>query len=315
MLTRGNVDGIVCAALGLAHDPAARVSFVPSGDVAVDVMRKDIGSKHFLLADLGMTPRLLKTMQDKAKTRQRVTYLDHHQQSMDTLGALPEATEAEVRTGLSAAGVVQEHLGLGRRFDHLVALADRVEYCDTPKLRSLVDTFGSERVEREARILDFSWRHQVEDDRFRAYAARKLRTGRWPSEVSEVRARYLRMLNEGRWEKALDRVRNRMLIKHEVALLQFGRRKPSLLGFGARAVSEVARQAGAKVAIMVNRRPEVSSISLRRTEDRCDFDLGAFVTDFTRQHGIVGGGHPQSAGAKIQTRAVDRFLHEVYCLA
>ena len=81
LLTRGNVDGIVSAALFLARDPGARITFVPSGDMAVDVLRKDIASHEVYLVDLGLTPRLIKTLNDKAKTRQKVTYLDHHEQS------------------------------------------------------------------------------------------------------------------------------------------------------------------------------------------------------------------------------------------
>ena len=49
--------------------------------------------------------------------------------------------------------------------------------------------------------------------------------------------------------------------------------------------------------------------------DQDVFNLGQFVNDFTKQHGIVGGGHPHSAGAKIPTSSVPEFLHEVYCFA
>ena len=44
-------------------------------------------------------------------------------------------------------------------------------------------------------------------------------------------------------------------------------------------------------------------------------NLGQFVADFTSEHGVVGGGHPHSAGAKIPTKAVPDFLHEVFCFA
>src|SRR5690348_959144 len=72
LLTRGNVDGIISAALFLAKDPATKVTFVASGDLAVDVLRKDISSSEFFLVDLGLTPRLIKTLNDKSKTRQKV---------------------------------------------------------------------------------------------------------------------------------------------------------------------------------------------------------------------------------------------------
>jgi RecJ-like exonuclease len=300
----------------LAHDPGARISFVPSGDMAVDVLRKDISSHEFYLCDLGLTPRLIKTLNDKAKTRQKVTYLDHHEQSELQLGELADGLDNVVRQGVSAAGVAYDHLGLNGAHRHLVALADLVEYCDSPLLDEVERDVGGARLEEEARMLDFAWRYRVDDDRFRYNAARKLATGKWPSEVPEVKSRYFQMVNEHRWDRALERVRERVELKHNVALLRFGRHKTSLFGFGSRALTEVAKEMGASVAVMLNRRNNLSSLSMRSTGlDPDSFNLGQFVSEFTAQHGIVGGGHPNSAGAKIPTASVPAFLHEVYCFA
>lgn len=316
LLTRGNVDGIVSAALFLAHDPSTRVSFVPSGDMAVDVLRKDIGSQELYLVDLGLTPRLIKTLNDKAKTNQRVVYLDHHQQSAEMWGELDARTEGVVRQGISAAGVAYEYLGLNGDHKHLVAVADEVEYTPSSFHQAAAELVGLERLQQEAKMLDFSWRFRVEDDRFRLGAARRLAQGLWPSEIGEIKGRYHQMLIENRWERALERVRERVELRHNVALLRFGRRKPSLFGFGSRALTAVAREEGADVAVMLNRRPQVTSLSLRRTDTgEGGLNLGRFVADFTACHGIVGGGHPHSAGAKIPSRSVAEFLKEVHCLA
>ncbi|MGB1585576.1 MAG: hypothetical protein ACPHID_00835 [Thermoplasmatota archaeon] len=315
LLTRGNVDGIVSAALFLARDPRTRVSFVPSGDMAVDVLRKDISSHTFYLVDLGLTPRLIKTVNDKAKTNQQVVYLDHHQQSAEMWQELDCRTDGVIQQGISAAGVASGYLGL-RDMQHLVAVADEIEYTRSGVHADMVDRFGLPRIEQEARILDFAWRFRVEDDKFRLSAARRLAAGKWPSEVPEIKGRYHQMCIENRWERALDRVRERVEVKHNVALLKFGRRKPSLFGFGSRALTHVALESGAGVAVMLNRRPQVSSLSLRRTDaGEGGFNLGRFVADFTASHGIVGGGHPHSAGARIPSRSVPEFLKEVYCLA
>lgn len=311
LLTRGNVDGIICAALMLHRNPNLKVSFTPSGDAAVDVMRKDMGSKQFILTDLGLTPRLLKTFNDKRGFGQDILYLDHHKGSLDQAEEIPDHVDSVIDTTASAASVVYQHLGLGSDHAHLVALADRVEFCES----ALLDHFDGERLDEEATTLDFSWRQKVEDDRFRYYAARKLATGAWPSEVSEIRARYLAMKNEGRWERALEKVRNRMTIQQEVALVQFGRRKPSLFGFGSRAVSEVARQEGASVAMLLNKRSDLSTLSLRRTNPNHHLDLGLLATEFTQDNGIVGGGHPHAAGAKIPTKYASSFLKELLALA
>ena len=316
LLTRGNVDGIVSAALFLARDPRTRVSFVPSGDMAVEVLRKDISSHTFYLVDLGLTPRLIKTVNDKAKTHQQVVYLDHHQQSAELWQELDTRTDGIVQQGVSAAGVAYGYLGLNGLHKHLVAVADEIEYTRSQHHDVMVDAHGLPRIEQEARILDFAWRFRVEDDRFRLSAARRLAEGKWPSEVPEIKGRYHQMCIENRWERALDRVRERIEVKHNVALLKFGRRKPSLFGFGSRALTAVAVEAGADVAVMLNRRPQVSSLSLRRTDTgEGGINLGRFVADFTASHGIVGGGHPHSAGARIPSRSVSEFLKEVYCLA
>ncbi len=318
LITRGNVDGIVSAAMFLARRPDTRVSFVASGDLAVDVLRKDIGSHDFFLVDLGLTPRLTKTLNQKAKTLQQITYLDHHQQSYDHWRELDHRIGGVVKQGISAAGVAYDYLGLNGQHRHLAALADLVEYCHTDRLAELMREHGEPRMTEEARMLDFSWRCQVDDDRFRYHAARQLAGGRWPSEVDIIKRRYLQVVNEGRWEKALARVRERVELQHNVAMLRFGRRKPSLFGFGSRALTAVAKEYGAGVAVLLNRRKELSSLSLRRTTSRPlpgALNLGRFVEDFTLQHGIVGGGHPMSAGAKIPTRSVPQFLKEVVCLA
>ncbi len=318
LLTRGNVDGIISAAFFLARDTGTKVTFVPSGDMAVDVLRKDISSHEFYLVDLGLTPRLQKTLRDKGKTRQRVCFLDHHQQSEEEWAELQTHTDGVVRQGISAAGVAYDYLGLNGDHRHLVAIADLIEYCPSPLLSEMEAAVGHDRMAEEARMLDFAWRFRVDDDRFRVQAARRLAQGRWPSEVPEIRSRYLQMVNEKRWDQALERVRERIEIKHNVALLRFGRRKTSLFGFGSRALAEVAREMGAHVAVLLNRRNSLSSLSLRRTgvhPDGSDLNLGKMVQDFTAEHGIVGGGHPHSAGAKIPTRAVPEFLKEVYCLA
>ncbi|MGB0651682.1 MAG: hypothetical protein ACPGQL_00645 [Thermoplasmatota archaeon] len=318
LLTRGNVDGLVASALLAGHDPRLRTSYVPSGDLAALAMRKDLGTREFLLVDLGLTPRLVKTLNEKAKTRQRVTYLDHHQQSFDHWNELQPHVAGRVQQGLSAAAVAYEHFHLPDRFEHLVALADLVEYCETPRLDAAIAEYGHARIHREAQMLDFAWRYRVDDDRFRLAAARRLATGCWPSEVPEIERRYLKMVNEGRWERALERVRDRIEVKHNVALLRFGRHKPSLFGFGSRALTAVARELGAHVSVLLNRRKEQSSVSLRNPQPEPapdDLNLGRFVEDFTLTHGGVGGGHPTSAGARIPTPAVPRFLHELYCFA
>lgn len=320
LITRGNVDGIVSAAFFLARVPDIRVSFVTSSTAALDVLRRDIQSHDVYIVDLGLDDRLLKNINDKAKQGVRVHLLDHHQQSELVGHRVEEGVQVVAEQGISAASVAYEFLGLDGDHRRLAAIADIVEYCESPMLHAAEAEHGRERLVDEARVLDFSWRLAVDDDRFRLTAARRLADGRWPSDVGEVHRRYLQVVNEGRWERALDKVRNRLVIRDQCAVLKFGRYRTSLFGFGTRALSHVAEEEGCRVALLLNSRKSRTSVSLRGLgpeylQETPRFNLGRFVSDFTDEYGVTGGGHPSSAGAKINTRDVGTFLQQVYCLA
>ncbi len=315
VLTRGNVDGIVSSALMLSARvyPDARVTYVPSATGAIETLRKDIGAREFVLVDIGLTPKLIKTLNQKAKSPQLVTLLDHHQQSAMHVHELAPPIDAVIDDSAgSAAGVVRDYFGLDTRpFDRLVAIADLVEYGRSPCLTRAWEEYGEDRIEHEAHHLDFAWRLQIDDDRFRVNTARRLATGLWPSEIPEVRRRYLTMVNEQRWARARERVMNHVRVRNGVALLDFGKRKPSLLGFGSRALTSVATDIGCTLAVLVNRRGNLASLSLRATGPN-RINLGLFVERFTRVHGLVGGGHPTSAGAKIHVKHLPTLLSQLY---
>ena len=319
LITRGNVDGIVSAAFFYQRDPSVRVSFVTSTSAALDVVRRDIQSREFFLVDLGITPELIKNLQDKAKLGAKIHILDHHQQT--EAFALVENSGLDVHAyqGASAASVTLDFLKVNHGAYRLAAIADIVEYCQSPYLAQAEAEHGWERLREEARILDYSWRFMVDDDRFRQIAARKLAEGLWPSEIGEIHRRYLQVANEGRWERALEKVRSRLVVKDRVGVLRFGRYRTSLFGFGTRALAKVAEEEGCSVAVMINSRKNRSSLSLRGVGaeyngKRPPLNLGEFVNQFTLEYGLSGGGHPSSAGAKIHTRDVPTFLQEVYCL-
>ena len=242
--------------------------------------------------------------------------IDHHQQTGMHAHELGPHVELVLGEGGSAASVALDHfcrtgqLEPSADLSRLAAVADVVEYGTSRHLERAADLFGIERLEEEAEHLDFAWRLEIEDDRFRANTGRRLAKGLWPSDVPEVKRRYLQMVNENRWLKAQERVRSRVVLKNNVALLHFGKRKPSLLGFGTRALTSVAREQGASVAMLVNRRKDLASIALRATGET-ELNLGLFVEEFTAKYGVVGGGHPTSAGAKINARHLALFVDEV----
>ena len=314
LLTRGNVDGIVSSAFFLARYPRGRVTYVPSSSQAVDVLRRDLSSRAFFLVDLGLSPRLARTLRLKEKTRQEVVCIDHHQQSAQYEGLLGDHVDILVREGASAATLAHDAFGLNGSHEHLAALADHVEYCSSDYLARASAAVGLERIDLEGRVLDFAWRCQLDDDRFRAFAARRLSMGLWPSEVDEIRRRYLRVLNENRWQRATERVRGHVVTENGVAVLWFGKHKPSLFGFGTRALTSVAMEQGCRLALMINERRRVTSIAMRSIGPPT-VNLGRLAERFTARFGVVGGGHPASAGAKVLTRDLPAFLDAVACEA
>jgi single-stranded-DNA-specific exonuclease len=321
LVTRGNVDGIVSAAFFYARIPDIRVSFVTSSSGAVDALRRDIQSREFYIVDLGVTDDLVQAIHLKAKSGALVHLLDHHQQSEAHPAAATGDFDALAVQGVSAARLAYRFLGLDGEHEHLAAVADLVEYCEGDELRLASERFGPGRLAEEARMLDFAWRLEVDDDRFRQLAARRLAEGRWPSEVPEIQRRYLQVLNEGRWERALDKVRARLKVRNGLGVLRFGRYRTSLHGFGTRALSHVAEEQGCQIALLVNSRRTLTSLSLRglgptyRPGGDPPLNLGRFVEDFTKEFGLTGGGHPSSAGAKIYTRDVPVFLDHIRALA
>jgi oligoribonuclease NrnB/cAMP/cGMP phosphodiesterase (DHH superfamily) len=308
LITRGNVDGIVCASLFLRMFPHARVSFVTSPTAGARILSMDQNSSNVVLADLALIPELEKGIREILPERE-VIVIDHHQ---------PHATSAVqsilvVREGMSAASVLYHHLGLDDEMRKLVAIADLMEYCETDLLEEEIEAHGLKKVFDEARVLDFSWRLDIGDDLFRAQASARLSRGVWPSEVGMIKRRYLQVVNEQRWPKALARVSSNLLIRGETAVLESHDKNRSLYGFGTRALVEVARKKGCNYAVMVNQRKQHSSVSLRSLRPD-GVNLGRFVEDFTAIHGLEGGGHPSSAGARIPVETTDRFLDQFVSL-
>jgi len=308
LITRGNVDGIVSAAIFLNVYPASRVSFVTSPSAGARALAMDNSSSTIYLSDLAMVPELEARMCE-AHERAEVVALDHHQ-AHDS----PAEDMVVVQEGVSAASVLYQHFHLNGQLRKLVAIADLVEFCRTPLLCEMQAYHGAKKVEDEAKVLDFSWRLDIDDDLYRAQASMHLSRGSWPSEVGMIKRRYLQVVNEQRWPKALARVESNITIRGSTGLLHCRDKNRSLYGFGTRALVEVARERGCSYAVMVNERRQHSSVSMRGLGPG-GVNLGRFVEEFTDAYGVEGGGHPTSAGARIPVETTDLFLQRFISLS
>ena len=301
LITRGNVDGIVSAALFLGVFPSSKISFVTSPSAGAKVLAMDESSSMIYLSDLALVPELEARMCE-AQDRAEVVSIDHHQAHVS-----PAEDMVVVQQGVSAAAVLYQHFHLNGQYKKLVAIADMVEFCRTPLLGEMEALHGAKKIEDEARTLDFSWRLDIDDDLYRLQAATHLSQGVWPSEVGMIKRRYLQVVNEQRWPKALARVEGNMKVRGSMGLLHCRDKNRSLYGFGTRALVEVAREHGCSYAVMVNERKQHSSVSMRGLSPG-GVNLGRFVEDFTDEFGVEGGGHPTSAGARIPVETTDLFL-------
>ena len=112
-----------------------------------------------------------------------------------------------------------------------MAVADLVEYMPTPLLDQEMRRYGSQRVDQESMVLDFSWRLIIEDDRFRYSAAKLLAQGLWPSQVDLIKRRYIQVVNEKRWPRALAKVDSALKVRGPLGIMDEMDRNRSLVRF------------------------------------------------------------------------------------
>lgn len=304
LITRGNVDGIASTAIFLSKHPLSRVSFVTSPRAAAAVLAMDRTSTEIFLVDIALIDDVVNAASSRLE-EQTVYAVDHHPSSVsEELNGIKIVEE-----GRSAAGVLYNFLHGDPNLKRLVGIADLLEYCDTDLLRDMMKRHGAQRMDEESKILDFSWRLDIDDDDFRSTAAKHLATGPWPSQVSSIKRRYIQVINERRWPKAVARINAGLEVRGGVGIFQCHEKNRSLYGFGTRVLADVCYRRGYQYAVMLNDRKDSCSVSVRGMSQK-GLDVGRFVEDFTSRHGIDGGGHPTSAGARIPLMAANRFVEE-----
>lgn len=299
IITRGNLDGIVCAAVFLERYPEGEVTFISSPPSAAEAAAGDRGSDEIFITDVPLTEELAALLDRYA----RITLVDHHP-------PCAEHGRAIVDLSRSAAGVLHQYLGASPAVSHVVALADLYERSESDLLDEVIRTHGRESIENEARVLDFAWRNNVEDDAFRLEAARELSRGRWPSESEAIMERYHGVLSGDRWTRAVRRVREMMQVRGSLAFLDLRQGRPSFHGFGSLALTEAARERGCRYALLLHDSKDSSIASLRACGGT-GVDLGRFVENFALRHGADGGGHPASAGVRVPRDAADLLVDEL----
>ncbi|MEM0480889.1 MAG: DHHA1 domain-containing protein [Candidatus Aenigmatarchaeota archaeon] len=62
-----------------------------------------------------------------------------------------------------------------------------------------------------------------------------------------------------------------------------------------------------KTVLVISKKRKTAKVSLRSDE----IDCGKFLAEFTKKYGIVGGGHPQAAGATIKKKDIKKLIKEL----
>ena len=214
LVTRGNLDGIVSAAVFLNRFPGSPIKFVTSPASAATMLHS-IGGDIVYLADLSLTPELTHTVEH---CDMEVRVIDHH----------PSTVRAKLcHHRYCVSSPLLYRVLEGRDMDDVVALADLYERCDTPLLSAAIARHGWEVLKHEAEVLDFAWRIGVGDDAFRLEAATLLSSGSLPSCHPSILQRYDARVRGGGWDKALVSVREAMKFRGRIGVLELGKRRRS----------------------------------------------------------------------------------------
>jgi hypothetical protein len=299
LITRGNLDGIACAAVFLDRFPESAISFITSPPQAVAEAAEDRTSDLVYIADVPLTDQLASHLANDGRT----CLVDHHPTRCSSPRALIDPRR-------SAAGTLHDHLGSSPRTYHAAVLADLYERADSVLLSDAVLRFGRHRLAHETMVLDFAWRYNVEDDAFRWSAAASLATGLWPSESEAIALRYASVMQGQRWWRAVQRAGDRLEVRGGLAVLDLRYERLSLQGFGSMALVEAGRARGCRYALLVHD-SRGSSIASLRSCGGTSINLGRFAERFTQEHGLEGGGHPSSAGARVPRQAADLLIEDL----
>ncbi|NLI73344.1 MAG: hypothetical protein GX369_01020 [Euryarchaeota archaeon] len=304
LITRGNIDGIISAAIFLRCYPHSKIQFVTSPAAAAPYVQSS-DADHIFVSDLSPVPSLAGAIESILYSRQ-VTLIDHHPFSNQFDWAVIDDTA-------SAAGLMHRILE-PNGMDAAVAIADLYESGNGSPTQHAGRILDVDSIAKECDILDFAWRFNIKDDIFRYNAASQLARDNLPSEIPCIVKRYEEMIRQNRWGKAINNAYKHMQHVGNAAIIKFDGRRPSFYGFGTRALTEAARRKGCNYVAMLYQRKSESVVSLRSTMSEGE-NLGQFIESFTSRHGIEGGGHPNSAGARIPTSSTNLLINKLSMLA
>jgi RecJ-like exonuclease len=312
IVSRGNCDGLIGSSMAIRRRTTSRLHFHSHSAKTVELLRRTLGESSITVLDMGLDEALLAELNRKARMGVDVTYVDHHATSRSLLSELHPAITAIHDQSVSAGHLAWRTFGAWPDLQNLAVIADAGDRIQTGLRCAVDEARGADFSQHEAEVLDFSWRHRVQDDAYRHLTVRRMATGLLPSQITETRNRYRAARTGPHYERACRLAADHLACRGNVGYLD-GAKTRSLNGFGALALQHACQRHGADVGCRLAWRGHDAVVSLRRYKGT--LDAGAFLSEFALDYGGAGGGHPEAAGGRIPRIHLHAFRQQLEALA
>jgi RecJ-like exonuclease len=311
MSHKEDVDGLCSAAIVSAASGANSVilSDYPS---LIPKLEKLAGRKidKLFICDLGLSKRneqqFVDILAKMAAAGTKVTYIDHHDISKDTVAGLKKARVTLVHTikectSVQAYRKFKKKLPEGATF--LAAMGALTDYMETkPAAAKIVPRYDRQFLMLEATSLSYMISASQKDEDSLVRMVDVLAGGKYPHDVKggfELAEKYAKKV-----ANAVETIRGGIVKLDNLA------HAPSTVELSSSMVVNFVLGSSEKPAAMVYKlKDDIGSyvVSIRGSK-KCKVHLGRIVNEVATNLGGSGGGHDRACGAVVPKAKLDEFI-------
>lgn len=311
MSHKEDADGLCSAALVSAAFNASNV--ILSDYPALIPKLEKLASKKIdklFICDLGLSKRneqqFVDILAKLAAAGTKVTYIDHHDISKETVAGLKKAKVTLVHTikectSVQAYRKFKKKLPEGATF--LAAMGALTDYMEAkPAASKIVPRYDRQFLMLEATSLSYMISASQKDEDFLVRMVDVLAKGRYPHDVKggfELAERYAKKV-----ANAVETIRGGIVKLNNLA------HAPSTVELSSSMVVNFVLGSSEKPAAMVYKlKDDIGSyvVSIRGSK-KCKVHLGRIVNEVATNLGGSGGGHDRACGAVIPKAKLDEFI-------
>jgi single-stranded-DNA-specific exonuclease len=313
MSHKEDVDGVASAALAKAAF-AAHTVILSDYPALIPKLEKLANSEkkidNLMICDLGLSKkneqRFVELLSRIVGNGAKVTYVDHHDISKETIAGLKKAGVRLVHTVKECTSVqmyrkYKKKLPEGATF--LAAMGALTDYMEKkPVAAKLVPRYDRQFLMLEATSLSYMISASQKDEDFLVRIVDTLSKGKYPHDVKggfELAERYAKKV-----ANAVDSIRSGIVKLDNVA------HAPSTVDLSSSMVVNFVLGSSGKPAAMVYKlKEDIGSyvVSIRGSKG-CKVHLGRLVNDVASSLGGSGGGHDKACGAVIPRERLNDFI-------